>query len=81
MARIIRKEEKAILSFTEIKILEKALDILNDIAEDCEHNDDLYEYSDDARDNLEQFLNNKDIYEVDENTEPKADYITIQITL
>lgn len=81
MARVIRKEEKAVLSFTEIKILEKAYEILNEIAEDCEHNDDLYEYSEDARVNLEEFLDNKDIYEIDENTEPKADYITIQITL
>ena len=81
MARVIKREEKAILSFTEIKILEKALDILNDIAEDSEYNGDLYVYSNDARNELESFLECSDVYEVDESTEPKADHITIQITL
>lgn len=81
MARVITREEKAILSFTELKILEKAYEILNEIAEDCKHRDDLFDYSDDARCNLEAFLDNENIYEVDESTEPKADHITIQITL
>ena len=71
MAKVVRREEKAILTMAEKKILEKAYEILDEIYEECRQGEDLEICAGDARRELESFLDNDDIYEVedDENTD------------
>lgn len=66
MAKVVRREEKAILTIAEKKILEKAYEILDEIYEECHQGGDLEMYSGDARNELESFLDTNDIYEVEE---------------
>lgn len=79
--KIVSKKETAILTTQEKAILNKAFEILDDIACECENYDDLYEAADKARDALGDFLENgKNIYEV----EPPAKDVTeviVKITL
>ena len=70
MAKVVRMDEKAILTVAEKKILEKAYEILNEIYEECRQNGDLEIYARDAKNELESFLDADDMYEVeDENTD------------
>lgn len=56
MKIVTTKKETVILTAQEKAILDKAYDILNDIAEDCEHTGDLWAYADDAAIELDNFL-------------------------
>ena len=69
--KIVTKKETVILTAQEKAILDKAYDILNDIAEDCEDSGDLWTYAEDAARELENFLNHgkNDFYEVEEPAE------------
>ena len=72
--KVISKKETAILTAQEKAILDKALEILDDIVENCEDSGDLWTYAEDAVKELESFLNHgeNDFYEV----EPPAEGIS-----
>ena len=70
MAKVVRMDEKAILTVAEKKILEKAYEILDEIYDECEQGEDLEIYARDARNELGSFLEADGIYEVEnENTD------------
>ena len=81
--KVISKKETVILTAQEKAILDKALEILENIADDCVDDcSDLYTYTDDAAKELECFLNHgeNDFYEV----EPPAagvSEVIVKITL
>ena len=79
--KMISRKESVILTATEKAVLDKAFEILDEIAEECENYDDLYDFADNAREALGDFLeNDKNIYEV----EPPAKDVTeviVKITL
>lgn len=76
MAKVVRMEEKAILTMAEKKILEKAYKILDDIYEECQEEGDLDRYVGDAKMELEAFLDAEELYEIeDENMD------TVKITI
>ena len=66
MAKVVRMDEKAILTMAEKKILEKAYEILGDIYDECRQDGDLEMYAGDAKRELEIFLNEEGIYEVED---------------
>ena len=80
--KVIRKKETAILTAQEKAILDKALEILDDIVENCEDSADLWTYADDAANELESFLNHgeNDFYEVEPPAEGVSEVI-VEITL
>lgn len=65
--KVVRTKETAILTAQEKAILDKALEILEDIAKDCEDCEDLWTYAHDASKELECFLVNgkNDFYTVE----------------
>ena len=79
--RIEKMKEIAVLTVKEKAILDMAYEILDEIAEECENYDDLYDFADNAREAIGDFLSNdKNIYEV----EPPAKDVTeviVKITL
>lgn len=80
--KVIAKKETAILTAQEKAILDKALEILDDIAENCEDSGDLWVYSQDAAKELENFLNHgeNNFYEVEPPVEGASEVI-VKITL
>ena len=79
--KMISRKESVILTATEKAVLDKAFEILDEIATECENYDDLYDFSDNARDALEDFLSNdKNIYEVEPLAKDVAEVI-VKITL
>ena len=72
--KVVSKKETAILTAQEKVILDKALEILDDIVENCEDSGALLAYAEDAAQELENFLNHgkNDFYEV----EPPAEGIS-----
>lgn len=78
--KIVSRKETAILTAQEKAILDKALEILDDIACECENYDDLYEAADKARDAITDFLDSNDIYEVEPPTQGVTEVI-VKITL
>ena len=69
MAKVVRVEEKAILTLAEKRILEKAYRILDDIYEECREEGDLDRYVSDAKMELEAFLDAEELYEVESENE------------
>lgn len=69
--KVVAKKETAILTAQEKAILDKALEILDDIVENCEDSGDLWTYAEDAANELENFLNHGEnsFYEVEEPAE------------
>ena len=80
--KVIAKKETAILTAQEKAILDKALEILDDIAENCKYSGDLWVYSQDAAKELENFLNHgeNNFYEVEPPVEGASEVI-VKITL
>ena len=80
--KVIRKKETAILTAQEKAILDKALEILDDIVENCEDSADLWTYAEDAANELDSFLNHgeNDFYEVEPPAEGVSEVI-VKITL
>jgi hypothetical protein len=78
--KVISKKETAILTATEKAILEKAFEIFNNIAEDCENYEGLWTLADNARDSIEAFIDSEDLYEVEPPAEGVAEVI-VKITL
>lgn len=57
MAKVVKANEKIILTAEENAVLKKALNILEDIYVDCEDaNGDAFTYTKDAKEELEFFL-------------------------
>lgn len=57
MAKVVKANEKIILTAEENAVLKKALNILTDIYADCEDaNGDAFMYTKDAKEELEFFL-------------------------
>lgn len=81
--KVISRKETVILTAQEKAILDKALEILDNIVEECEQCDgDLWTYAQDAANELESFLNHgeNDFYKV----EPPATGVSeviVKITL
>lgn len=76
--KVISKKETVILTAQEKAILDKALEILNNITEECEHSDgDLFTYANDAANELECFLDDgkNDFYEVEPTAEGVSEVI------
>ena len=79
--KIISRKETVNLTAQEKAILDRASEILDEIAEECENYDDLYDFADNAREALGDFLsNNKDIYEVEPPAKDVSEVI-VKITL
>lgn len=78
MPRIERREEIAILTLTEKRILEKAYNILDEIYDESEGGNDLCRYAQSAKEELDDFLSNEDIYEVEDFDNPSIK-ITIEL--
>ena len=78
MPRIERREEIAILTLAEKRILEKAYDILDEIYDESEGGNELCRYAESAKAELDDFLSNEDIYEVENSLNPSIK-ITIEI--
>jgi len=78
--RIVRREEKVILTATEKAILEQAFKIMDEITEDADADGELYEAGIDAYNALEDFLDNNDIYEVEPPSEGVSK-VVVEITL
>ena len=81
MAKVVRMEEKAILTMAEKKILEKAHDILDSIYNECQQGGDLEQYARDAKEELAFFLDEgKDnFYEIED--DDNADIVKLIIEL
>lgn len=80
--KIVSKKETAILTAQEKAILDKALEILENITNDCEDTGDLWTYAEDAAKELEYFLNHgeNDFYEVEPPAQGVSEVI-VKITL
>jgi hypothetical protein len=78
--KIVRKEEKAILTATEKAILEKAFDIMDEITDKAESDGFLYDNALNVYNALEDFLDNKENYEVEPPAE-NVSKIVVEITL
>lgn len=79
--KMISRKESVILTATEKAILDKAFEIFDEIATECENYDDLYDFADNAREVIEDFLcNDKNIYEVEPYAEG-ASKVIVEITL
>lgn len=79
MAKIEKREEIAILTLAEKRILEKAYDILDEIYDESEGDSKLCGYVRDARDELDNFLCEEDIYEVEDIDSNSSIKITIEL--
>lgn len=66
--KIVRKEEKAILTATEKAILQKALAIMDEITDKAEYNGQLCDAGILVYNALEDFLDSDEIYEVEPST-------------
>ena len=79
---IITRKETVILTATEKAILDRAHEILENIADKSETGGDLYTYANDAANELEYFLNDgkNDFYEVEPPAEDVSKVI-VEITL
>lgn len=66
MARIEKREEIAILTLAEKRILEKAYNILDEIYDESDGDSKLCGYVRDARDELDNFLCEEDICGVED---------------
>ena len=78
--RIVKREEKAILTATEKAILEKAFEIMDEITEDASGDGFLYDAGIAAYNALEDFLDNNEIYEVEPPSEGVSK-VVVEITL
>ena len=81
MAKIVKREEKVILTATEKAILDKAHAILEEITDEVDYDGEIFPYTRDAMNELEYFLDEgKAFYEV----EPPAENVSkviVEITL
>ena len=80
--KIISRKETAILTAQEKAVLDKALEILDNITNECEDNGDLWNYAQDAANELESFLNHGEnaFYEVEPPAQGVSEVI-VKITL
>lgn len=78
--RIVRKEEKAILTATEKAILDKAFEIMDEITDHASEDGYLYDASVAAYNTLEDFLGNDELYEV-ECPSDGVSKIVVEVTL
>ena len=78
--RIVRREEKAILTTTEKAILEKAFEIMDEITDEAETYGELYDIGSRVYNALEDFLDNNEIYEVEPPSEGVSK-VVVEITL
>lgn len=81
--KVIKRKETVFLTAQEKAILDKALEILENITNDCEDDcSDLYTYAEDAVKELEYFLSHgeNDFYEVEPPVEGVSEVI-VKITL
>lgn len=78
--RIVRREEKAILTATEKAILEQAFKIMDEITEDANCDGFLYDAGIAVYNALEDFLDNNEIYEVEPPSEGVSK-VVVEITL
>lgn len=78
--RIVRREEKAILTATEKAILDKAFEIMDEITEDASCDGEVYDVGISVYNALEDFLDNRDIYEVEPPSEGVSK-VVVEITL
>ena len=78
--RIVRREEKAILTATEKAILEKAFEIMDEITDDADDDGFLYDAGIAVYNALEDFLDNNEIYEV-ERPSDGVSKVVVEITL
>ena len=80
--KVISRKETAILTAQEKAILDKALEILDNIIDECEDTGDLWTYAEDAANELESFLNHGEnsFYEVEPPVEGVSEVI-VKITL
>lgn len=82
MAKVERTKETITLTAEENAVLRKALNILEDIYNDCEDTDgDAYKYTADAVKELEYFLDELSEYGILTVEEPKNDNCCVLIKL
>ena len=78
--RIVRREEKVVLTATEKAILDKAFEIMDEITEDADDDGDVFDAGIKVYNALEDFFDSYEIYEV----EPPAEGVSkvvVEITL
>lgn len=79
--RVIKREEKLILTATEKAILDKAYEILNEIEDEVDYDGNIYPYVRDAKNELDYFLDEGEMfYEVEPPAE-NVSKIVVEITL